>query len=187
MLTSSSSRKSALLIIDLQIGMFNGERLAPIHDGERLLAQAQEALQHARSRGAPVIHVRHSGPSGHLLEHETPNWHIHPAIAPRTGEKVIDKLTPDAFHKTSLMAYLRAQGVNQLIVLGAQSEVCVDTTCRRAFSLGFRVGLASDGHSTWDNRTLTADQIIRHTNETLAAWFVHLLRVDEIEDHLRNS
>jgi len=63
--------------------------------------------------------------------------------------------------------------------MGAQTEVCVDTTCRRAFSLGFEVTLVSDGHSTWDNATLSADQIIRHTNDTLAGWFVRLARVDE--------
>ncbi len=65
-------------------------------------------------------------------------------------------------------------GANRLIVVGAQSEVCVDTTCRRAFSLGFDVVLPADGHSTWDNDVLTASQIIAHTNRTLAQWFVRL-------------
>jgi nicotinamidase-related amidase len=70
---------------------------------------------------------------------------------------------------------------------GAQTEVCVDTTCRRAFSLGFSVTLVSDGHSTWDNATLTADQIIRHTNDTLAGWFVHLVRMDGVGERLQES
>jgi nicotinamidase-related amidase len=184
---SSCSRKAALLVIDLQLGMFNGERLAPIHGGERLLTHTKAALRHARRCGAPVVYVRHGGPAGHLLERGTPNWHIHPAIAPGAGEIVIDKCTPDSFHETSLMADLGAQGIDQLIVMGAQTEVCVDTTCRRAFGLGFRVALVFDGHSTWNNRTLTAGQIIQHTNETLAGWFVQLLRVDEVSEWLRKS
>ena len=69
--------------------------------------------------------------------------------------------------------------------MGAQSEVCVDTTCRRGFGLGFEVTLVSDGHSTWDNGMLTAAQIIGHTNETLAGWFVRLARADEVADLLR--
>jgi nicotinamidase-related amidase len=133
------------------------------------------------------IYVRLAGPAGHLLELGTPNWHIHPAIVPSVGEKVVDKYTPDSFQDTSLIADLGLQGVDQLIVMGAQTEVCVDTTCRRAFGLGFRVMLVSDGHSTWDNGTLTADQIIRHTNETLAGWFVQLLHADEVEDFLQND
>jgi nicotinamidase-related amidase len=70
--------------------------------------------------------------------------------------------------------------VKQLVVVGAQTEVCVDTTCRRAFSLGFNVTLVSDAHSTWGNDTLTADQIISHTNQTLAGWFVRTARTAEI-------
>jgi nicotinamidase-related amidase len=182
---ASSPRKTALLLIDLQLGMFNGERLAPIHDGDRLLTNVQAALQQARQRDVPVIFVRHGGPPGHLLEHGSPNWHIHPAIAPAAGETIVDKSTPDSFHDTSLLADLHARGLDQLVIMGAQTELCVDTTCRRAFSLGVRVALVSDGHSTWDNDTLTADQIIRHTNKTLAGWFVQLRRADEVGKLLR--
>ncbi len=184
---ASSPRTSALLVIDLQRGMFNGERLPPIHDGDRLLANVQAALQQARRLGVPVIFVRHAGPPGHLLEHGSPNWLIHPVIAPAAGETIVDKSTPDSFHETSLMADLRARGLDQLVIMGAQTELCVDTTCRRAFSLGFRVALVSDGHSTWDNDTLTADQIIRHTNKTLAGWFVQLRRTAEVGELLLAS
>jgi len=187
MSVSAPSARPALLVIDLQLGMFNGERLAPIHAGERLLKHTQAVIEHANCSGVRVIYVRHGGPAGHLLEHGTRNWHIHPEIAPKGGGNVIDKRTPDSFHETSLMADLTAEGINRLIVMGAQTEVCVDTTCRRAFSLGFKVALVSDGHSTWDNATLTADQIIRHTNDTLAGWFVHLVRVDEVREWSRSS
>jgi len=180
MAVPSSPAKPALLVIDLQLGMFNGERLAPIHNCEQLLLHTREAIGHANRSGVRVIYVRHAGPAGHLLEQGAPNWQIHPAIGPHGGEKVIDKRTPDSFHETSLMADLTADGINRLIVMGAQTEFCVDTTCRRAFSLGFGVTLVSDGHSTWDNATLTADQIIRHTNETLAGWFVYPARTNEV-------
>jgi nicotinamidase-related amidase len=160
--------KTALLAIDLQLGMFNGEGIAPIHAGEALLERVRTLIAQARQAGVPVIHVRHAGGPGHLLEYGTTNWQIHPAIAP----------IPDAFHETTLSTELAAAGIERLVVVGAQTEICVDTTCRRAFSLGFAVTLVSDAHSTWDNATLTADQIIRHTNETLAGWFVRLVSSD---------
>lgn len=180
MAVSASRSKSALLVIDLQLGMFNGERLVPIHAGEKLLHHTRAAIECAKRSSTRVIFVRHAGPPGHLLEVGTQNWHIHPDIAPQGGEKVIDKRTPDSFHETSLMDDLAVEGINRLLIMGAQTEVCVDTTCRRAFSLGFNVTLVSDGHSTWDNATLRADQIIRHTNDTLAGWFVRLVHVDEV-------
>lgn len=177
---SAGGKCTALLVIDLQLGMFNGERIAPLHGGEMLLARVQTLLLQARRSGTPIIYVWHAGRSGHVLEHETPNWQIHPSIAPHPGEAVIDKRTPDSFHETTLMTELATAGVKRLIVVGAQTEVCVDTTCRRAFALGFDVVLVSDAHSTWDNKTLTADQIVQHTNETLAGWFVRLSASDDL-------
>jgi nicotinamidase-related amidase len=166
---------TALLVVDLQLGMFNGEEIAPIHAGDVLLARVQVLLAQARSAGAPVLYVRHDSGAGHLLERGTAKWQIHPAIAPAPGETIVDKRTPDSFHETTLSTELAAIGAKRLIVTGAQSEVCVDTTCRRAFSLGFDVTLVSDAHSTWNNAVLNADQIIRHTNQTLGGRFVRLI------------
>jgi|SoiMethySBSTD1v2_1073268.scaffolds.fasta_scaffold732323_2 nicotinamidase-related amidase len=171
----TSDTKAALLVVDLQRGMFNGERLPPIHAGEALLARVEALIAQARGAGIPVVFVRHGGGPGHLLESGTANWQIHPAIAPAAGEAIVEKHTPDSFHQTTLSAALAAVGARRLVVVGAQSEICVDTTCRRAFSLGFEVVLVSDAHSTWNNAVLTADQIIRHTNQTLAEWFVRLV------------
>ena len=170
-----SETRTAVLVIDLQLGMFAAERGDPIHAGGALLTRVQALLGQARHAGAPVIYVRHGGGPGHALEHGTPNWQIHPAIAPAAGDAIVDKRTPDAFHETTLAATLAAAGARRIVVAGAQTEFCVDTTCRRAFSLGFEVFLVSDAHSTWDNENLTADQIIRHTNQTLSGWFVSLV------------
>ena len=179
-----SASRAALMVIDLQSGMFNGQRIAPIHAGEALLERTRTLLRQARRSGTLVIFVRHGGPAGHLLAHGTPNWQIHSSIAPEDGETVIDKQTPDAFHETALMTELTNSGVTRLIVAGAQSEVCVDTTCRRAFALGLDVVLVSDAHSTWDNAALTADQIIAHTNLTLAGWFVRVAPTNEVGAYL---
>ena len=170
---------TALLVIDLQLGMFGGEELAPIHAGDALLTCVRALIAQARAVRTPVIYVRHDSGPGRLLEYGTENWQIHPMIAPAPGETIVDKRTPDSFHETALSNELAAIGAKRLVVAGAQSEVCVDTTCRRAFSLGFDVTLVADAHSTWDNAVLTADQIIRHTNQTLAGRFVRLTASDE--------
>jgi hypothetical protein len=53
-------------------------------------------------------------------------------------------------------------------------EECVDTICRRAYSLGYDVTLAQDAHSTWDTEHLEASQIIDHHNQVLGGWFATL-------------
>jgi nicotinamidase-related amidase len=164
------SNDTALLVIDVQNGMFAEDD--PVYQGSELLATIGDLLAKARAAQAPVIYVQHNGGPGHPLEPGSAGWPIHPAIAPADGEPVVGKATPDSFHETMLQAELEARGIAKLVVAGIQTECCVDTTCRRASSLGYQTTLVRDAHSTWDTRTLSAAQIIAHHNEALDGWFV---------------
>lgn len=170
---------TALLVIDLQVGMFDGVRLAPIFAAEALLIQAAALIARARAASVPVVYVRHDGGPGDMLGAAEPGWPIHPAIQPHAGEAIVDKRHPDSFQDTTLLPELKRLGVGRLILAGAQTEYCVDTTCRRAASLGFETVLASDAHSTWDGGELTAQQIIRHHNRVLAS-FAAVVAADQI-------
>jgi len=162
----------ALLVIDLQLGMF--EETDPVHHGEELLKTIGSLIAKARTNGVPVIHIQHSGSEGHPLNPQTPGWPIHPAMAPVEGELVIHKHHPDSFQETDLQRELDARGIKHLIITGIQTEYCVDTTCRRAYSLGYDVTLGQDAHSTWDSEDLRASQIIAHHNRVLGGWFTKL-------------
>jgi nicotinamidase-related amidase len=165
-------------VIDVQNGMFAEDD--PVYQGTELLATIGDLLAKARAAETPVIYIQHNGGPGHPLEPGSAGWPIHAVIAPAAGEPVITKATPDAFHETALQAELEARGIVKLVVAGIQTEICVDTTCRRAASLGYQTTLVRDGHSTWDSRTLSAIQIIAHHNDTLKGWFVTLKPAGEI-------
>ena len=100
----------------------------------------------------------------------TPGWQLHPALGARPGEPVVEKQHPDSFRGTNLGALLRQLRVQRLVLCGAQSDYCVDTTCRRAASEGFAVVLAADAHSTVGNGVIDAATIIRHENRTLGSF-----------------
>jgi nicotinamidase-related amidase len=168
---------TALLIVDVQTMMF--DEADPVYEGSALLGKLQAAIAKAREAGAPVIYVRHDSGPGKFLEKGTAGWKIHPAIRPLADDVVVDKRTPDSFHETSLQAELAARGVTKLVIAGIQTECCVDTTCRRAKSLGYAVTLVKDAHSTWNSRTLTARQIIDHHNEVLG-WFGQVKDLDDV-------
>jgi nicotinamidase-related amidase len=69
---------------------------------------------------------------------------------------------------------LEKRSIGKVVVVGIQTEFCVDTTCRRGYSLGLEVTLAEDGHSTWDTNHLSAQQIIAHHNSVLGGWFAEV-------------
>jgi nicotinamidase-related amidase len=139
---------------------------------ERLLSKISTLIARARTSGVPVIYVQHNGPEIDSLKRGGEGWPIHPAIQPAQGEPVVEKWTPASFHETALQQELESRGIKNLVVAGIQTESCVDTTCRRASSLGYQTTLVGDAHSTWDSRTLSAAQIIAHHNEALDGWFV---------------
>ena len=131
---------------------------------KRVLSNIEALLSQARSSGMPVFFIQHDGPKGHPIETETAAWAIHPSILPRSGEPVIRKKSSDSFFETRLAEELQGAKISHLIIAGAMTEYCVDTTCRRAVTMGYDVTLAADAHLTRDTPDLTAAQIIAHHN-----------------------
>ncbi|HLZ62853.1 MAG TPA: cysteine hydrolase family protein [Ktedonosporobacter sp.] len=170
---------TALLVIDVQVGMFAEDD--PVYQGNQLLATISNLIEKARQAEIPVIYIQHgSKRKGHPVEEGTAGWQLHPAIAPQEGDAVVRKRMPDSFYETSLQEELVARGIKKLVITGIQTDLCVDTTSRRACSLDYDVTLVADGHSTWDREQLSAPQIIAHHNSVLDGWFVTLKKADEI-------
>jgi nicotinamidase-related amidase len=144
------------------------EDIAPhLRQLSQVLERIAGLLEKARAARVPVLYVQHDGRSGHRLEPNTPGWPIHPAIAPVADEPVVRKRASDSFFETDLQQRLQSLGVTHLVVTGSMTEHCVDTTCRRAVTLGYDVTLVGDAHTTADTTALKASQIIAHHNELL--------------------
>jgi aminoglycoside 6'-N-acetyltransferase len=169
---------TALIVIDVQRGMF-GER-GP-HRGDEVLARIASLLASARAAKVPVIHIQHCGPAGHPLEPGTAGWEHHPAVAPIAGEAVIQKTTSSAFHGTDLHEHLQAIGAHRLVMAGMQTEMCVESTCRGAVALNYRVTMACDAHTTYDTEVLPAAQIVAHHNRTWGRAFATLAHAAEVD------
>lgn len=170
-MASPIDHHTALVIIDVQNGILRpakNERAAAVRQAlDATVARIAALLARARAAGVPVVHVQHDGSPAHRLAVGTDGWQIRPEVAPAPGEPLINKTACDAFFDTALEPTLRARHVDHLIVAGCMTQYCIDTTVRRAVSLGFDVTLAGDGHATDDSRALTCDQIIAHHNALL--------------------
>jgi nicotinamidase-related amidase len=171
------TNKTALLMIDIQQAMFGPDEIC--HQPERVLANAGDLLARARAAGTPVHFVQHCEAGGGFAP-KSAGWQIHPQVAPRAGEPVTEKWAASSFYKTDLDAKLRAAGIDNLVIAGLQSEFCIDTACRVAQTLGYKVTLAADAHSTFDTPILPADKIIAHHNRLLAGIVERVVPVAEI-------
>ncbi len=73
---------------------------------------------------------------------------IHDCVAPLAGETVVRKHFPNSFRDTALLDELRSRGITRLVIAGMMTHMCVDTTVRAAFDLGFECRLAHDACAT---------------------------------------
>jgi nicotinamidase-related amidase len=126
---------STLVLIDCQKTYTTG-----VMELDGVLAALDEAaalLDRARSAGIPVIHIQHSDGPGSLYDIDGESGAIVEQVAPRDGEPVVIKQYPNSFVQTDLDECLKTVGASNLVLAGFMTHMCVNSTARGAFNLGY--------------------------------------------------
>lgn len=127
--------QSTLVLIDCQNTYTRG--VMELEGVQAALEEAASLLDRARTAGIPVIHIQHSDGPDSLYDIEGESGAIVPLVAPREGEPVIVKNYPNSFVQTGLDDQLKAVGASNLVLAGFMTHMCVNSTARGAFNLGY--------------------------------------------------
>jgi len=130
----------ALILIDIQNDYFPGGRF-PLRGMKRAAKRAAALADDFRSRGIPVIHVRHISlkEGAFFFLPDTFGSEIQALVTPAAGETVFIKHFPNSFRETGLGAHLDELGATTLHLAGAMTNMCIDTTARAGFDLGYKM------------------------------------------------
>jgi nicotinamidase-related amidase len=115
-----------------------------IHTREGHRPDLSDAPRAKVERGAPRMRIGDEGPMGRILIRGEPGHDIVPELYPKAGEPVVDKPGKGAFYATDLHAILQRARIEDLIVCGVTTEVCVHTTVREANDRGYRCIVPED-------------------------------------------
>jgi nicotinamidase-related amidase len=167
-MSAAPESTAPVIVIDLQTDMFSGATMPPIHGADVLVERTRAVMAWARRQGRKVAFVRHDGPGGDPLAPGESGWPVWPALGQAEDEPTFGKDVGDAFSNPELGAWVSAQGANEVVLLGAQTDFCVAATTAGALERGLKVVVVADAHSTWDSGGETADQIIARHNAQFA-------------------
>lgn len=131
-------QRTALLIVDIQDFYFPGGKVQ-LENPEMAGMNAGLLLDQFRKHGYPVYHIKHQF---------DPGGEIHSYVEPRPGEPVITKQQVNAFLDTDLLSLLRADSIEQLVICGMQTHMCVEAAVRAGHDFGFDCILVEDACTT---------------------------------------
>jgi nicotinamidase-related amidase len=160
MSTFTDRNNSALLVIDVQVGV-----MAEAFERDSKIANMAKAIDKARAEGVPVIWIQHSDEE---LVLESAEWEIVPELSPLPSETKVRKTFRSSFVDTNLEDVLSSLGVSHLYVCGAETNNCVRHTCHTALEMGYDLTLISDAHTTtgfeWNGYIIDAARVIDEQN-----------------------
>jgi nicotinamidase-related amidase len=150
-MTDSPSARTALIVVDVQRAFDLWEAAGKRRNNPDAVERIADLLATFRSKQAPIFHIRHQGtrPNSSFLP-DGPGYPVKDEARERAGEPVIVKRVNSAFIGTDLESRLRAAGIETLVICGATTNHCVETTTRMAGNLGFDACLVRDAIWTFD-------------------------------------
>ena len=164
---------TALIVVDVQRAFDQWEAAGKRRNNPHAVARIIDLLAAFRDHAAPIFHIRHEGtkPTSSFLPGGT-GYPVKDEARERDGEPVIVKRVNSAFIGTDLEKRLRAAGIKAVVICGATTNHCVETTTRMAGNLGFdtrfvrdatwtfeRVGPDGDSHSAEDIHAMTLSNL----------------------------
>ena len=139
-------KNSALIMVDCQNTYRRG--VMQLTNVESAIIEAQKLLQMARDLKVPIIHIQHDAGVGTPYDVTAEIGQISAEVAPKNGENVITKNYPNAFIATPLEAQLKALGIESLVLAGFMTHMCINSTARGAFNLGFKPTVVASACAT---------------------------------------
>lgn len=142
----ASFNDSALVMVDCQNTYRQGLML--LTNVEPAIKEAQTLLQMARDLNIPIIHIQHDAGAGTPYDVTAEIGQISSEVAPKNGELVFTKNYPNAFIATPLEAKLKALGIENIVLAGFMTHMCINSTARGAFNLGFKPTVVASACAT---------------------------------------
>ena len=150
-----------LLVIDMQKGLVDED----LYAFDTFIDRTVRLVDCARKKSVEVIFVQHDAGPGSGMSVEDEAFGIVDQLVPKEGEKVFVKTINSCFGNKGFKQYMKRQEDKRLMIIGLQTNYCIDATVKSAFVRGFTVIIPEGTNSTFDNDYMTGETTYRYYNE----------------------
>lgn len=179
-----STPKRALIVIDVQNEYFSGKLRIEYPGVHTSLPNIGRAMDAAAAAGIPVVVVQHLFPAGApVFARGSDSAELHPEIARRPRDLLVEKNVASALTGTPLAGWLRERGIDTLTVIGYMTHNCDDSTVRQAHHEGWKVELLHDASGSLPYRNAigaaSAEEIHRVFTVVMHTGFAAVASTDD--------
>ena len=150
-----------LLVVDTQKAITNDK----LYNFGLFKRYVEELINKARNNGVEVIFVRHDDGFGCELTKGNDGFEIYEEFKPKDNEIIFDKKVNSSFKDTGLLEYLKEKNEDTVIIVGLQTDYCIDATIKAGFEHGFKMIVPENTNTTFDNRYMSAEETYKYYNE----------------------
>lgn len=150
-----------LLVVDTQKLISNDK----LYNYEVFESRVKQLIGQARHNNVEVIFVRHDDGPGYELTKGKEGFEIYDGFKPVADERIFDKTVNSSFKGTGLLEYLNSKGEDTIMVVGLQTDYCMDATIKCGFEHGFNMIVPEYTNSTFDNDFMSGEQTYKYYNE----------------------
>ena len=164
-----------LLVVDMQKGIVDEE----LYDYENFMNRTVTLIDAARKNNVEVIFVQHDAGEDSGLSVGDEDFEIIDEIRPKESEKVFVKKINSCFGNKDFREYTEKQEDKRLMIIGLQTNYCIDATVKSAFERGFEVIIPEGTNTTFDNDYMTGETTVRYYNDDVWEEIVDSVTLEE--------
>ena len=172
-----------LLIVDMQKGIVNDELFA----FDTLMERTAGLVDAARKNNVEVIFFQHDDGPGSGFSIGDEDFEITERLKPLPEEKVFVKTIGSCFGNSDFKEYMEKQKNRRLMIIGLQTNYCIDCTVKSAFERGYEVIVPEGCNSTFDNEYMSAETTVRYYNEDIWEGVAESVSFEEALEMIRNN
>ena len=150
-----------LLVIDMQKGIVDED----LYAYDTFMDRTVRLIDAARKNNVEVVFVQHDAGKGSGLSVGDEAFEIIDRIRPMQDEKVFVKTINSCFGNNDFKQYMKSREDKRLMIVGLQTNYCIDATVKSAFERGYEVIIPEGTNSTFDNDYMTGETAVRYYNE----------------------